>query len=67
MSSLQLWLAGLTWIAFSGVFGSALGTVLHWLGRHDTQASPAKWDDVADLEAFLAEHPDNTGIRRAAR
>jgi hypothetical protein len=67
MTSLQIWLAGLTWLALSGVFGSALGTVLHRLGRHDTQASPPQWDDVADLDRFNAEHPDNTGIRRAAR
>lgn len=67
MTSLQIWLTLAAWFALSVVAGPAIGTALHRLGRHDTQASPPAWDDVADLEAFLAEHPDNTGIRRAAR
>jgi hypothetical protein len=66
MSSLHIWLTGIAvWFALPIAIGKALHK-LNPTNDDDAHRRPA-WDDVADLEAFLAQHPDNTGIRRATR
>jgi hypothetical protein len=59
------------WFVASCILGLAMGYVLGKTNPtgddDDAQARRPAWDDVADLEAFLAQHPDNTGIRRATR